>query len=121
MRYVIPISRIEVGLCNFSDVINCDIVNKSIYSEVVGIPVALLGMLFYVFMMWLSYHLAFRDDGNSISEKAIVYLSGFGVLYSLSLGIFVFYKLHAICPVCVTSYIIVIIMFILSFKIRKRV
>jgi len=108
------------GICNISEVINCDIINKSIYSEVLGIPVALLGMLFYAVLIRLSYHLSFNKEDNTRLEKVFLYTAGFGVIYSLSLGIFVFYKLHAICPVCVMSYITVITIFILSFKMKPR-
>jgi|GEM_PF-4344589 len=114
-EHVKPVSD---GICNISEVINCDIINKSIYSEMAGIPVALLGMLFYAVLIWFSYFLAFDANDNRRLEKVFLYTAGFGVIYSLSLGTFVFYKLHAICPICVMSYITVIVIFILSFKLR---
>ena len=33
----------------------CDLVNKSVFSEILGIPIALLGMLGYAFMGYLAY------------------------------------------------------------------
>jgi len=108
------------GICNISETINCDIVNKGPYSEEFGVPVALIGILFYSVLAWFSYSMAFRNDGNSKLEKLFLCMSGFGVVYSLSLGSFVFYMLDAICPMCVASYMTIIAIFILSFKIRKK-
>lgn len=35
------------SFCNFSDVFNCDLVNRSEYSRVLGVPVALIGIVGY--------------------------------------------------------------------------
>jgi len=37
----------KTAYCDFGEAFNCDIVNRSEYSTVLGIPVALLGMLAY--------------------------------------------------------------------------
>ena len=37
----------KTAYCDFGEAFNCDIVNRSEYSTVLGIPVALLGMLGY--------------------------------------------------------------------------
>ena len=35
------------GVCNWGGVISCDIVNKSVFSEIAGVPVAIIGLLGY--------------------------------------------------------------------------
>ncbi|MEK7453248.1 MAG: vitamin K epoxide reductase family protein [Patescibacteria group bacterium] len=112
-----PIGR---GICNISELINCDIVNKGPYSELFGIPQALLGILFYLSITIISYIAFFRDEVNKNLEKILIYASLLGVIYSLSLGIFVYHKLHAICPACVLSYITIITIFILSLKMKNK-
>jgi uncharacterized membrane protein len=37
----------KTAYCEFGDAFNCDIVNRSEYSAILGIPVALIGMLGY--------------------------------------------------------------------------
>jgi uncharacterized membrane protein len=45
--------------CDIGEMFNCDIVNRSVYSSVFGIPVALIGMLGYAtglaFALYLTY------------------------------------------------------------------
>jgi uncharacterized membrane protein len=106
--------------CNISETINCDIVNKGPLSEMFGIPVALYGVLFYLLLAIVAYHIAFSQEKNNFIVKSLPYLSGFGLIYSLSLGSYVFYRLEAICPVCVASYIVIAIIFALSFKASKN-
>src|ERR1700675_3061900 len=40
--------------CDFGNTFNCDIVNRSAYSTVLGIPVALIGMLGYAAVLGLA-------------------------------------------------------------------
>ena len=40
-------AKSKTAFCDIGDNFNCDIVNRSQYSEVLGIPVALIGMLGY--------------------------------------------------------------------------
>lgn len=107
------------GICHISETLDCDKINKGPFSEIFGIPVSLLGVLFYLTLAALSYILAFGNQKGALLKKAILFISAFGVLFSLSLGTFAYYKLQAICPVCVSSYITIITIFILSAKIRE--
>ncbi len=42
------------SFCDFSETINCDIVNRSEYSTLLGIPVALIGVLGYFVLLILA-------------------------------------------------------------------
>src|SRR3954454_4556709 len=42
------------SFCNFSDTFNCDLVNRSQYSTVLGMPVALIGIVGYVLIAALA-------------------------------------------------------------------
>jgi len=42
------------SFCNFSDAFNCDLVNRSAYSTVLGVPVALVGIVGYVLVAALA-------------------------------------------------------------------
>jgi uncharacterized membrane protein len=75
----------------------CETVQKSRYSELAGVPVALLGLLGYVaILVALS-----RDGERGRTAAAFLSLGGFG--FSLWLTYTEVAKLHAICPWCVAS------------------
>ena len=81
----------------------CDVVTSSIYSEIFGIPVALLGALFYLTMVVAM--IAYLDRKN---EKILRLASCFTIagllasIYFVSLPAFV---LHAWCQYCIGSAI----------------
>ena len=88
---------------------DCDVVRQSSYSSIFGIPVALLGAVGYALIFWFAY--------VSMSRKIRWIL-----LYTVSLAGFVFsaylsyvelFKIHAICPYCVASAVIMTVIFIL--------
>lgn len=107
------------GVCNLSETINCDIVNKGPFSEMFGVPVALLGVLLYLALAKLAFFAFRKEDNIAHLKKIIFYLSGFGLLFSLSLGSFVYYMLGAVCPTCVLSYITIALIFFFSLKFKK--
>lgn len=75
----------------------CEVVQKSRYSELAGVPVALLGLLGYVAIL-----AALAVDGERGRTLAVfLSLAGFG--FSLWLTYTEVAKLHAICPWCVAS------------------
>lgn len=93
----------------------CDIVQQSVYSEVGGVPVALLGLLAYTTLFGLALvqsRLPKRHD-NYIS-LAIFGISMIGVLYSAYLTYLELFVIYAICRWCVTSAIIITAIFLLS-------
>src|SRR5437762_1887187 len=44
----------KTSFCNFSESFNCDLVNRSTYSTVFGVPVALIGILGYLLIFVLA-------------------------------------------------------------------
>ena len=75
----------------------CETVQKSRYSELAGVPVALLGLLGYLGILAA---LA-RDGERGRTAAAFLSLAGFG--FSAWLTYTELAKLHAICPWCVAS------------------
>ena len=93
---------------------NCESVNSSQYSEIFGIPIALLGAGAYAVMMVL---LLMENRGQVWAEfgPMIVFgMSLIGVLYSIYLTYIEVAILKAICPYCVISAIILVVLLILS-------
>ena len=93
---------------------DCESVNSSQYSEIFGIPIALLGAGAYVVMIVL---ILLENRGQVWAEfgPMIVFgMSLIGVLYSIYLTYIEVAVLKAICPYCVISAIILVVLLILS-------
>jgi uncharacterized membrane protein len=81
----------------------CDTVNNSIYSQVGGIPIALLGLGAYLLIGAL---LIWEDQVPALAVWGPVAIFGLaltGTLYSAYLTYVELYVIHAICPYCVVS------------------
>jgi uncharacterized membrane protein len=94
---------------------DCDIVQQSVYSEVGGVPIALLGLGAYMALFALSLL-----RGRSPQELAdyvplaVFGISLIGVLYSAYLTYLELYVIYAICRWCVSSAIFITLIFLLS-------
>ncbi len=53
----------KTAFCNFGESFNCDLVNRSPYSVVLGVPVALIGILGYLLI--LSLATIYRDKAET--------------------------------------------------------
>lgn len=114
------------SFCNLSNFFNCDIVNKSIYAELFGIPVAVFGFIAYLFIFLISLGMLQRWNfqrahvwlraGNVL--KALHWFVGVGVLFSLVLTYIEFFKLYAVCILCLTQQVVIIAVFIILMSIR---
>ena len=43
------------SICNFGAGVSCEIVNKSIYSEILGVPLSFLGLAYFITIFALAY------------------------------------------------------------------
>lgn len=94
------------SFCNVSDYVSCDIVNKSVYAEIFGIPVAILGFAAYVLFFGFSFKIVPR-----LLWLGVLF-SGLGLLFSLYLTSVEFFVLDAICIFCVTQQLLILLIFI---------
>jgi len=95
----------------------CDVVLKSSYSKVAGIPVALGGFLFYliIFLGFFSYN--FKRDTNLLKLLSLFTIVGLlASLWFLYLQIFV---IKAFCSYCLISLITSTLLFIMGMYVLK--
>ena len=93
---------------------DCESVNSSRYSEIGGVPIALLGAGAYLLIIVL---LALEPRGSIWMEYSPYVVLGItiaGSLYSIYLTYLEVAVIHAICPYCVVSAVVIIALFILS-------
>ena len=93
----------------------CETVNLSRWSLLFGLPVAAWGVGFYV-VLFLVAMLGVSDrfaDAQWVSN-ALLFLTGWGVIFSAYLTYLELFVIHAICMYCVISAIVVSIAFVVS-------
>ena len=100
----------ESSFCDLGGKFNCDIVNRSIYSHVGPIPVALIGILGYLFLAIMSQFCRKRLDGKTF--LLIASLAGLG--FALYLTYLEGFVLAAWCVLCLTSLILIFTITVLT-------
>lgn len=104
------------SFCDLSETISCDVVTTSIFSEVFGIPLSILGVGYFGVVLTLV--LLKKSSGIF---KIYFYLTLFTLIPSLYLTGVEAFILNAFCPLCESSKVLMFGILILSFlKIRKE-
>ncbi|RPJ85580.1 MAG: hypothetical protein EHM13_00570, partial [Acidobacteria bacterium] len=103
------------SFCDVSTTISCSQVYMSVYGSVLGIPVALWGLLWWAFVALLLLLALFGPAG--FRESLAGYLFAFstvGLAVILYLAYAAFFVLKAVCLMCLLTYVAVIGLFIVS-------
>ena len=94
--------------------INCETVQSSAYSEVMGVPIALLGLLGYVAILGV---LVLEDQVSffaAYGRTLVVGFALFGVIFSLYLTLIEATVLDAWCQWCVISATLITVLLVLG-------
>jgi len=89
------------GHISCSVISGCQEVLSSSYSEVFGIPLALLGATYYLFILINS--LLYIDNQNKYSKLFLSYIPVVGFLFSIYLLYLMFFVIDALCQYCLLS------------------
>ncbi len=122
LKYSIPIfSTIAIIICIYLlyvhytaiivacpdvGIINCGRVLTSNYSEIFNIPLPVFGIIYFVFLLVLSF---LKKTENIIFILSIISLFVVALLVYIEFGI-----LHSVCLYCSTIHLIAIIIFFIS-------
>src|SRR5437588_6322432 len=87
------------SFCDLGGEFNCDIVNRSVYSEVLGIPVALIGIVGYALLLGLATFLRAKVEAPMLLLGA----SLSGLCFALYLTYIEGWVLGAWCILCLSS------------------
>jgi uncharacterized membrane protein len=104
--------------CDFGQMFNCDIVNRSIYSVVMGIPVALIGILGYLGLLVLAT--VYR--GRAKTPPTLLIAASAGLSFALYLTYVEKFVLAVWCILCLSSLGVIasISVFALVLVVRER-
>jgi vitamin-K-epoxide reductase (warfarin-sensitive) len=106
----------KTSFCDFGESFNCDLVNRSEYSTVAGVPVALIGILGYAAL--LSFATFYRDKAETPGILLAGSLGGLG--FALYLTYVEKYILSAWCILCLGSLAIILAIAVLSVVVFLR-
>ena len=103
-------STSKTSFCNFGESFNCDIVNRSSYSMLAGVPVALIGVIGYLLIIGLAT--IYRDKAETPILLLITSTGGLG--FALYLTYIEKFVLAAWCILCLTSLALILSTAVLS-------
>jgi uncharacterized membrane protein len=100
----------QTSYCDFGASFNCDIVNRSIYSTVLGVPDALIGILGY----GLLFALATFYRGKAETPLRLLIASTGGLGFALYLTYIEKFVLATWCILCLSSLTLIFLITMLS-------
>lgn len=99
--------------CTIGEKLNCDVVNKGPYSVMLGVPVALIGVIGYLFLV-AAAGLKLKNPTDKSLTKFLTLSSIGGFLFALYLSGIEAFILETWCLVCLTSQVTIFAIMILS-------
>jgi uncharacterized membrane protein len=96
--------------CDFGQNFNCDIVNRSPYSKIMGMPVALIGILGYLSLLALATF--YREKAETPGMLLLAATLGLGL--AIYLTYIEAYVLGTWCILCLSSFTVIVLITVLS-------
>jgi vitamin-K-epoxide reductase (warfarin-sensitive) len=103
-------AKSKTSYCDFGQSFNCDLVNRSQYSSLAGIPVALIGIAGYLTLLALAT--LYRDKAET--PGMLLLASAVGLAFALYLTYVEGFILQAWCILCLTSMTTIFLITVLS-------
>ena len=99
------------SFCDLSETVNCDVVNRSEYSKLLGVPVALIGVLGYLALLVLATLYRRRRE----TPKLLFWGAMAGLGFALYLTYIEGFVLATWCVLCLSSLCTIFTIALLSF------
>lgn len=109
-------AKSDTTFCDFSQKFSCDIVNRSEYSELVGIPVAGIGVVGYAALLFLSTLWKSRPA----TPTRLLAAAAAGFVLALYLTYVEAYDLKTWCILCLGSQLVILLITVLSAVVKLR-
>lgn len=110
------LGKTKTSFCTFGESFNCDLVNRSSYSTVLGVPVALVGIIGYLLILALAT--VYREKAET--PVMLVIATGGGLAFALYLTYIEKFVLQAWCVLCLGSLALIFSATVLSATLLKR-
>jgi uncharacterized membrane protein len=96
--------------CPDTGVVNCTLVTTSSWSVILGVPVAVLGLVWSVVMTGLTLPWAWRSGRGRLNQARIV-VAGLGAAMVLYLVYVELFRIGAICLWCTAVHVLAVCLF----------
>ena len=97
----------------------CQVVTESIYSTVLGVPIALIGLGYYAFII-IAALLSYKPKFNFLLNSLLP-ITALAVLFSLRLTYLQISVINYICYYCILSAVLSVMLLGISWKIYKKI
>ena len=109
-------AKSATAYCDFNQKFSCDIVNRSVYSTIEGIPVAGIGVAGYAALFVLATFWKSRaETPNRLLGAALA-----GLAFALYLTYIEAYELMTWCILCLISLLLISLISFLAFAVKVR-
>jgi len=98
------------SFCDISENVSCDVVTTSLYSEVFGVPMSLLGVFYFGFVFLCSFFCAKKNLYQTVFLLTVLVL--FPSLYLTAMEFFV---IDSICILCESSKVLMLGILVVSY------
>ncbi len=102
------------SFCNFGPGLSCNLVNKSVFSEIAGVPVSVLGLVFFAGAIALTLR---RDPAR---HRLLALAAIFSLVFSTYLSGLEYFWLGSVCLFCELSKVLIIAMLVISVSEERR-
>jgi uncharacterized membrane protein len=109
-------AKSKTEYCDIGEAFNCDLVNRSVYSSLFGIPVALIGMLGYAGLTGLAT--VYRERAET--PLTLLGAAAAGLAFALRLTYIEGRVLGVWCILCLSSLALISVIAALSFVVWAR-
>jgi protein-disulfide isomerase/uncharacterized membrane protein len=106
------------SVCNINETFNCDVVNSSVYSEIGGVPIALLGAAFYLAVTVFSWNGWREREGYTGAPALLVVAGAAASAYSVFLA-GASATLGAWCLFCMSLYLVNLLLLVSGILARR--
>jgi uncharacterized membrane protein/protein-disulfide isomerase len=115
VHYNLMTDRSFSSFCDVNTTVSCTQAYLSPYGSFLGIPVALGGVFFFALVLAIAGLSGRKTPQAGESAPGYIFaLSTIGLAFVLYLGYASFFILHSVCILCLTTYVAVIGVFIIS-------
>lgn len=109
-------AKSATAFCDFNQKFSCDIVNRSEYSTLMGVPVAAIGIAGYAVLFGLATFWKSRlETPNRLLGAAIA-----GLAFALYLTYIEAYELMAWCILCLISLILISLISVFALAVKLK-
>lgn len=103
------------SFCDISETVSCDLVTTSIYSEILGIPISIMGLGYFLIIL----SLILLNKSKKVFQY-IFFLTIVMLIPSLYFSVLELFVIKAICVLCESSKILMVLILIISFITTRK-